>query len=333
MPGRSPPAAMKRPMSRHHLLLMVTRLRSRTPVMVPRPRRLRPRPIQIPAMADAAVPPLPFTKMHGAGNDFVLLDLRHGAPAPDAALCRALADRHLGVGCDQILTIEPARSPLALASYRVWNADGSSSGQCGNGARCVAAWLIRADAADPSSGFALDSPAGRHAVDVLPDGRYRLALGVPRFEPAQVPLHGFDVAQDVYQAELKGMGLEFGAVSMGNPHAVLRVDTLACEPVAAIGQLLQQSEYFPESVNVGFAQVLARDHIRLRVYERGAGETLACGSGACAAAAVLIRRGLVDRALRVSLPGGDLDIAWPADEAQVLMAGPAEFVFDGEWLQ
>ncbi len=274
---------------------------------------------------------LRFSKMHGAGNDFVVLDLRGGTPPPSADLCRALADRHIGVGCDQILTIESPRSAGAVAAYRIWNSDGSGSQQCGNGARCVAAWLVRDGVS--ATRFELDSPAGTHAVDVLGDGRYCVAMGVPEFEPARIPMAKFDAPQDEYDVAFdEDTRVRFGAVSMGNPHAVVEVASVDDAPVARIGPTVQQSPWFPESANVGFAQVLAPDHIRLRVFERGVGETLACGSGACAAVAVLVRRGRVGRDVAVSLPGGELHIAWPAADAQVLMAGPAAFVFEGEWI-
>lgn len=284
---------------------------------------------------------LRFSKMHGAGNDFVLIDLRHGAPEPDAALCRALADRHTGVGCDQILTVERARSADAVASYRIWNADGTASQQCGNGARCIAAWLVR-DARDAGAAlaaeFVLDSPVGRHCVNALENGRYRVEMGAPQFVPESIPLRGFGQAQTGYPINLGTLQPDagdvlVGAVSMGNPHALVDVDDVAIAPVARIGALLQRHAAFPESVNVGFAQVVSRDRIRLRVFERGVGETLACGSGACAAAAILIRRGRVDREVSVELPGGELEISWPSDDAPVAMAGPAAFVFEGEWLQ
>lgn len=277
------------------------------------------------------LPPVCFSKMHGAGNDFVVLDLRGGMAAPDPILCRVMAARHRGVGCDQILTIEPPRSTAAVASYRIWNADGSSSQQCGNGARCVAAWLVRDGSAPDAGGFVLDSPVGTHAAERLSDGRYRVAMGVPQFEPAQIPMVGFDAPRDSYILPARGAIVAVGAVSMGNPHALFEVDDVAAAPVAVIGPGLQAHMAFPESVNVGFAQIITRDHIRLRVYERGVGETLACGSGACAAVAVLVRRGRVDRNVRVSLPGGDLQIAWPGDDQPMLMTGPAAFVFEGEW--
>ena len=274
---------------------------------------------------------LRFSKMHGAGNDFVVIDLRGGTPPPDASLCRALADRHAGVGCDQILTIEAPRTATAAASYRIWNADGSAAQQCGNGARCVAAWLRR-DRSAGRHGFDLDSPAGVHAVEVLDEDTFRIAMGVPQFAPAALPLLGFIEAQDQYALDIDGASVRFGAASMGNPHALVEVDDIDAAPVAMLGAALQGNAAFPQSVNVGFAQVEARDRIRLRVFERGVGETLACGSGACAAAAILMRRGRVDREITVSLPGGDLRIAWPGDTVPILMAGPATFVFEGEWL-
>ncbi|MDQ3270214.1 MAG: diaminopimelate epimerase [Pseudomonadota bacterium] len=269
--------------------------------------------------------------MHGAGNDFVLLDLRDASVPPDPALCRAIADRHTGVGCDQILSIHPPRSADAIASYRVWNADGSASQQCGNGARCIAAWLVRDGATGSSGAFLLDSPEATHAVTRLRGDRYRVAMGVPQFDPARIPLHGLDRDRPQYQLQLGSGEVQLGAVSMGNPHAVIEVADAAAAPVAALGTALQQHPAFPQSVNVGFAQVESRDRIRLRVFERGVGETRACGSAACAAAAVLIRRGRVDREVAVVLPGGQLDISWPSDDAPVSMAGPVAFVFEGEW--
>lgn len=275
---------------------------------------------------------LRFSKMHGAGNDFVVLDRRTVAVPLDAPMCRALADRHVGVGCDQILTIEAPRSDGAVASYLILNADGSASQQCGNGARCVAAWLVR-DAAlagtDIGRRFALDSPAGRHDVDVLDGGRYRIAMGVPDFTPAAIPLAGFDAAQDLYALDVEGTALPLAAVSIGNPHAVIEVEDVDTAPVATVGAAVQRQGAFTASANVGFAQVVSRDRVRLRVFERGVGETLACGSGACAAAAVLMRRGHVDRAVTVALPGGELHIGWPDDASPITMAGPAAFVFEG----
>ncbi|MCE7032070.1 diaminopimelate epimerase [Lysobacter sp. GX 14042] len=277
---------------------------------------------------------LAFSKMHGAGNDFVVLDRRCGAVPPSPELCRAMADRHTGVGCDQILTVEDAQRPGALAGYRIWNADGSPAGQCGNGARCVAAWVlrdVRRRGDDEPLRFHLDSPSGRHEVEALGNGGFRIALGVPRFEPAAVPLTGFDAPRERYVIAAGGSILEVGAVSMGNPHAVIEVDDIDSAGLEVIGPRVQGYPGFPDSANVGFVQLLAPNRIRLRVYERGVGETLACGSGACAAVAVLVRRGRLAREAAVELPGGTLQVAWPSDGAPMTMAGPAEFVFEGEW--
>jgi len=271
-----------------------------------------------------------FSKMHGAGNDFIVLDLRNGHEPPTPAQCRALADRHLGVGCDQILTIDPPRTPHALAAYRIFNADGSTSGQCGNGARCVAAWLVRAGAA--CGRFVLDSPGGSHAVKDLGNGWFQVSMGTPILTPELIPLTGFETAQSSYPLTLAdGTALDAGAVSMGNPHAVIEVETIASAPVERWGPALQRSHWFPESVNVGFAEIINARHIRLRVFERGVGETLACGSGACAAAVALIRRGRIGREVDVQMPGGTVQIAWPDDDAEVIMRGPAVFVFEGEF--
>lgn len=272
-----------------------------------------------------------FSKMHGAGNDFVVIDLRDGTPPPDAALASQLADRHFGVGCDQILTIENPRSAGAVASYRIWNSDGSASQQCGNGARCVAAWLVR-DGVANGNRFRVDSPLATHDVERLQDGRYAIAMGVPQFDPLLIPLAGF-AGSDSYAMRLDDGTVEFGAVSMGNPHAVIEVSDVDLAPVLVTGPALQASTAFPESANIGFAQVVTRGRLRLRVYERGVGETLACGSGACAAAAVLMRRGRIDREVDITLPGGDLHISWPDNAAEVIMSGPAAFVFEGEWKQ
>ena len=273
---------------------------------------------------------LRFSKMHGAGNDFVLLDLRGGRADVDAALARALGDRHRGVGFDQLMTIHDAGREGVVARYGIWNSDGSPARQCGNGARCVAAWLVREGAARGDR-FTLDGPSGLVEVERLEGGRYALDMGRPVFDPPRIPL---DMPREDahYFAEVEGETFDFGACAVGNPHAVLLVDDVARAPVGRIDSALQASGLFPEGVNVGFAQVLAADRIALRVFERGAGETLACGSGACAAVAVLARQGRVGRRVAVQLPGGELDIHWPTDDAPVRMAGPATFVFEGEWL-
>ncbi len=273
---------------------------------------------------------LRFTKMHGAGNDFVLLDLRGDAPVPDMRTLRLLADRHRGVGCDQVIAILDPHSQASIASYRIWNADGAPAQQCGNGARCVAAWLRR-DGSTTDESFTLDSPSGAHAVLAHADGDFTIDMGRPDFAPVRIPL-AMAEEQPHYKLDVHDVPVRFGAVSMGNPHALIDVQAITTAPVHKLGAAMQAIQEFPESVNVGFAQVLARDRIALRVFERGVGETLACGSGACAAVAVLVRQGRVDRAVAVELPGGTLHIAWPRDDAPVSMRGPTAFVFEGEWI-
>lgn len=281
--------------------------------------------------ASKPVAVLRFSKMHGAGNDFVMIDLRDGTPPPTPEIAAKLADRHAGVGCDQIITIEAPRVEGSVASYRIWNSDGSTSQQCGNGARCVAAWLVRNGEASGAT-FVIDSPLASHPVQDLGQGQFAVQMGVPAFEPERVPLIGFAHAREEYLLPLQGESIRFGAVSMGNPHAVIEVGLVDAAPVERLGPLLQQHASFPQSVNVGFAQVIDASHARLRVFERGVGETLACGSGACAAAVSLMQRGRLQRDARISLPGGDLHIQWPGEGQPVTMAGPTAFVFEGEWL-
>jgi len=269
-----------------------------------------------------------FTKMHGLGNDFVVLDCRERPFDLDAAAIRRLGDRHFGIGFDQLLAIEPAGDPDCAFRYGIYNTDGSPAGQCGNGVRCVAAWLGRAGAL--AAGAArLESPSGPVAVELLADGRVRADMGIPRFAPADIPLRA-EREVPLYRFALDDVLVECGAVSMGNPHAVVEVPDVDTAPVATLGPHLEAHADFPKRCNVGFVQRLARDRVRLRVWERGVGETLACGSGACAAMVVLARRGRVDNEVGVVLPGGELTIAWRG-QGSVWMTGPAEFVFEGEW--
>ncbi|HEU4670670.1 MAG TPA: diaminopimelate epimerase [Dyella sp.] len=272
-----------------------------------------------------------FSKMHGIGNDFVVLDRRSDPRAPDAALVRAMADRRTGIGFDQLLTIEPARDPSCAFRYGIWNADGSPSGQCGNGARCVAAWLHRDGALPLGETVRLESPSG--GVSVRLDGPLEVTvdMGEPVFEPARVPFQA-DHDADHHELDVDGETLAVGVTSMGNPHAVLVVDDVDAPRIAALGPRITGHPRFPQQANAGFAQVLARDHLRLRVHERGAGWTQACGTGACAAVAVLRRRDAVGAEVRVDLPGGSLAIAWAGPGRTLWMRGPAAFVFEGEWL-
>jgi len=271
---------------------------------------------------------LRFTKMHGAGNDFVIVDCRRAPLALDAAQIARLGDRHFGVGFDQLLTIEPARDPSCAFAYGIYNSDGSLARQCGNGVRCVAAWLHRAGAIGAGE-LLLQSPSGPVSVTVGEDGRVRAGMGQARFAPQDIPLRL--PQSDPYRLSANGSEVEFGAVSMGNPHAVIEVADVATAPVETLGAALSLDGHFPQGCNVGFVQIVDRARVRLRVWERGAGATLACGTGACAAVAVLGRRGKVDADVAVELPGGTLQIRWTGVDAAVTMAGPAQFVFEGEY--
>jgi len=274
---------------------------------------------------------LRFSKMHGSGNDFVVIDSRDGALALNPAAIRAMADRHTGIGFDQLLSVEPARDGASAFYYGIWNADGSPSGQCGNGVRCVAAWLHRAGALALDATVQIQSPSGPVAVRVADAHRVTVDMGVPIFEPARIPFDATQAASH-YLIEVDGQPLQIGAVSMGNPHAVMVVEDLSAPPLARLGPALTGHPRFPEGVNTGFVQKLGPRHVRLRVHERGSGWTLACGTGACAAMAVLRQRGEVDASVRVDLPGGSLQIDWNGPGERLWMTGPAAFVFEGEWL-
>jgi len=271
-----------------------------------------------------------FTKMHGIGNDFVIVDWREDAGrTPNAARIAALADRHTGVGFDQLISIEPARDPSCEFYYGIWNADGSPSGQCGNGVRCVAAWLFRDGVIERDTDVRLESPSGPVTVRVLDEGRVVVDMGEPDFDPASLP---FDAAAQAatYTLEVVGERITFGAVSMGNPHAIVFDDDLADPRIDLLGPALTGHAAFPRGVNVGFAQRLGFDRIRLRVHERGSGWTRACGTGACAAAAVAQSLGMSAPVVNVELPGGTLTIEWHGPGHTLWMTGPAAFVFEGE---
>jgi diaminopimelate epimerase len=274
--------------------------------------------------------PLPFSKMHGIGNDFAVIDCRT-APLPvGAAQIRAMADRHTGIGFDQLLTVEPARDPSCTYHYGIWNADASPSGQCGNGVRCIAAWLHRAGALALDDEVRLQSPSGPVRVRVLAPTRVAVDMGEPQFAPQRIPFDA-DLVADSYALDVDGEMLTVGAVSMGNPHAVVEADALDDAAIARLGPLLTAHARFAQGCNAGFVQVLARDALRLRVHERGAGWTRACGTGACAAMAVLRKRGQVDAEVRVELPGGTLEIRWPGPGHTLWMTGPAAFAYEGVW--
>ena len=268
-----------------------------------------------------------FVKMHGLGNDFIVLDLPADAALPDGRQWRTLADRHTGIGFDQALVLQPPRRPGADAYYRVFNAAGGEVEQCGNGARCVAA-LISRRRGGGSRGVTLDSAGGMLQARVLADGRVSVDMGPPNFEPASLPFDAPSRSAS-YPISADGQSVEIGAVSIGNPHAVLRVESIESAAVERIGRALQASPRFPRQVNVGFMQILDRGRIRLRVYERGAGETLACGTGACAAVVIGRDLGLLDAAVEVNVPGGMLSVHWDAEGKSVWLTGPAQQAFEG----
>lgn len=268
-----------------------------------------------------------FTKMHGLGNDFIVFD----APRErllSAAELRQLADRHTGIGFDQALMLEPPRRAGTNVYYRIFNADGIEVEQCGNGARCVAAWLQRRHPTAASETVRMDSPAGEVRARILAPHCVSVEMGIPSFEPRAV---AFETSGDapLHRLEVNGVEVELAVVSIGNPHAVLTVDDVDTAPVASLGPAIEGHRRFAHRVNVGFMQILDRGHIRLRVYERGVGETLACGTGACAAVAVGRRRKALDAEVRVSVRGGELRVNWSAPGSSIWLTGPAHFAFEG----
>jgi diaminopimelate epimerase len=267
-----------------------------------------------------------FTKMHGLGNDFIIFDAPPSG-APGAESIKRLADRYTGIGFDQALMLERPRRPGTAVFYRVFNADGREVEQCGNGARCIARYP--SERAGPAgSELVLDSPGGLVQSRVKGE-QVSVTMGVPNFDPAALPFEASGEAY-VYPLSVGASEVEIGAVSVGNPHAVLRVPAVADAPVARLGPAIENHPRFPKRTNVGFMEVVDRGHIRLRVHERGTGETRACGTGACAAVAVGRRHGLLDENVRVDLPGGRLDIQWAGAGETIWMTGPAERSFEGE---
>jgi diaminopimelate epimerase len=271
---------------------------------------------------------LRFTKMQGLGNDFVVLDATREAIAVDSALARKLADRRFGVGCDQVLIVEPARSADADFHYRIFNADGGEVENCGNGARCFARFVLDKGLTDKRT-IRVGTAAGIIVPRVRADGLVSVDMGVPQFEPAKVPFLAPRRAPS-YRLQVNGDERTIAVVSMGNPHAVQVVADVDRAPVVSEGERIERHERFPQRVNAGYMQVLDAHAIRLRVYERGAGETLACGTGACAAVVCGIQAGLLASPVRVTTRGGDLEIEWRGEGTAVAMTGPACTVFEGE---
>ena len=270
-----------------------------------------------------------FTKMHGVGNDFIVFDAPREHPLPTADQFRALADRHTGIGFDQALVLHPPRRAGTAIYYRIFNSDGAEVEQCGNGARCIASLLFRQGRA-PAGEFVMDSPGGLVRARLARADLVSVEMGVPSFEPATLPFDA-ERPQERYTLEAGDTSVEIGAVSLGNPHAVLLVPAVDSAPVASLGPVIEQHRRFARRVNVGFMEIVDRADIRLRVYERGAGETLACGTGACAAVIVGRQRNLLDPQVKVHVRGGELRVDWAGPGEPVWLTGPAEIAFEGHF--
>ncbi|HYJ20298.1 MAG TPA: diaminopimelate epimerase [Burkholderiales bacterium] len=271
---------------------------------------------------------LKFTKMQGAGNDFIVVDATREATNLDPQIIRKLANRHFGVGFDQLLVVEPPRSAGTDFYYRIFNADGGEVSQCGNGARCFVRYVHDRKLTDKTS-IRVETRSGIIEPRLEKDGRVTVNMGAPEFEPQKIPFEA-PRREPAYQLDVDGKNIEIFALSMGNPHAVQVIADVDSAPVLTQGPLIERHVRFPERVNAGYMQVIDRGSIRLRVFERGAGETLACGTGACAAVVAGISAGLLDSPVRVATRGGELEIAWQGNGAPVLMTGPAQSVFEGE---
>ncbi len=269
-----------------------------------------------------------FSKMHGLGNDFMVVDGVTQKVYFTPEIIRRLADRHFGIGFDQLLLVEPPYDPEQDFHYRIYNADGSEVQQCGNGARCFARF-VRLKGLTNRDRIAVSTMSGRIVLQLEPDNQVTVNMGVPEFEPAKVPFRA-QKAEKTSLLRVEEQTVMCGVVSMGNPHCVLEVESVKSAPVESLGPLLESFDRFPERVNVGFMEVVSAGEVRLRVYERGTGETLACGTGACAAAVIGMSQGKLAERVRVHLPGGSLQIAWKGPGTPVYMTGPAEHVFDGE---
>ena len=268
-----------------------------------------------------------FSKMHGLGNDFMVIDGVTQSVFLTDELIRKLADRHRGVGFDQLLLVEAPYDPDLDFHYRIFNADGSEVSQCGNGARCFARFVSLKGLTDKQD-IRVSTANGKMVLSLQEDGQVRVNMGKPIWEPAKVPFIANKFEKN-YLLRTELQTAICGVVSMGNPHAVLQVENVQTAPVNELGPLLENHERFPERANIGFMQVVNRHHVKLRVFERGAGETQACGSGACAAAAVGIMQGALDSPVRVDLPGGTLMIEWQGEGSPLYMTGDAEHVYDG----
>lgn len=268
-----------------------------------------------------------FTKMHGLGNDFVVIDAINQSISLSPEQIRLIADRHFGVGCDQLLLVQSSDVAEADFRYRIFNADGGEVEQCGNGARCFATFVHDQGLTDKTL-IPVITSSGLIALKLESDGQVTVDMGRPSLQPDALPFLT-DKQQTLYTLDIDGENVNFCAVSVGNPHAVIQVDDIDTAPVAELGQKIQEHAAFPESVNVGFMQVLDNSNIRLRVFERGVGETQACGTGACAAVVAGHQQGLLNDEVDVNLPGGNLSICWAGEQNTVMMTGPTATVFTG----
>ncbi|BEV09158.1 diaminopimelate epimerase [Methylophilus sp. DW102] len=271
---------------------------------------------------------LRFTKMQGAGNDFVVIDATRAPVNLSHAQIQHIANRYFGVGCDQLLMVESTTTPDVDFRYRIFNADGGEVEQCGNGARCFVRFVVDKGLTDKHE-IKVETASGVISLKLQEDGQVTVDMGAPRFTPAQIPFEAEQQAT-TYELPLASETITVSAVSMGNPHAVMLVDNVHTAEVASLGPQIESHPQFPQRVNAGFMQVLNEHEINLRVYERGSGETLACGTGACAAAVSGIQLGTLQSPIKVHTRGGILTIQWAGGESPVLMTGPAEIVFDGE---
>lgn len=268
-----------------------------------------------------------YTKMHGTGNRILVVDQRKGdAEPPSPARIRELGDEATGPGFDQLMWVTKADDPACVASYRIFNADGSEVGQCGNGVRCVASLL--ASSSELPQSFTLQSPAGPIVAHVTADSMVSVSMGAPEFEPARIPFVA-DERCDRYELVVDGIDYDVAVVSMGNPHCVLQVDNVDSAPVAELGARIEQHPRFPEKTNVGFVCITGRDSIDLRVFERGVGETAACGTGACAAVVTCQNLGLLEPEVRVRLPGGEVMVSWHGAAEPVWLTGNAVVISEG----
>lgn len=269
-----------------------------------------------------------FTKMHGLGNDFVVFDAVNQQVALDENQLRAIADRRFGVGCDQILFVEPPRSPDTEFYYRIVNADGSEVEQCGNGARCFARF-VREQRLTELDVIPVETSSGLLRLEAIDATSYRVDMGIPRFEPAEIPLRA-ESRQERYRCDYDGVEISFSAMSIGNPHMVIQVEDVDSAPVSQMGRYFESHPLFPDRTNVGFMQVVDRASFRLRVYERGVGETRACGSGACAAMVAGVQLGLLRNTATAMLTGGSLKLEWQGEAKPVMMTGDTAMVYQGE---